>query len=456
LNIFFSHNTIIVLLIYIYFKEKFDWTSYLKRHNAEAAPASCFFQHEEPPVNEFKVGNKLETYDPRNTSSTCIGTVIEINGPRMRLRLDGTDDRNDFWLMVDSDLIHPFQYSARHGRKIQPPLGFGNDLSKWPKFLEKILQSTSQDVFAAESCFKKPPSKPQKNEFKVGQKLEAVDPKNPHLICPATIKEIKRDKLYLSFDGWSQSSQFWCSFLSRDLFPCGWCMKAGHTLQLPGNLEEKRLAHSIQHRSSSISGSTPSAPVAAPSNAIIANSAKSNIVANKSKKQLIASTNDKIISNTNRISTNSLSSSDNSSNNLNITNDTLNNTPPVSSLQQIGNAEAKKTEKNINDDNKIDLSIVKSEAIDPFEINDKSNAENNTIPLLNNIGFSDSATNGSCKNEKTAMTSKSKNLTNLTNSIASNGHTALSNGINASKKFSKNSYNNLPWLLLIYFLIEII
>ena len=51
----------------------FEWDSYLKENNAEAAPATCFCQHAIPPVNEFKVGNKLETFDPRNTTSTCIG-----------------------------------------------------------------------------------------------------------------------------------------------------------------------------------------------------------------------------------------------------------------------------------------------------------------------------------------------------------------------------------------------
>ena len=53
--------------------EEFSWTSYLKSTNSESAPNSCFCQHVIPPVNEFKVANKLETIDPRNTTSVCIG-----------------------------------------------------------------------------------------------------------------------------------------------------------------------------------------------------------------------------------------------------------------------------------------------------------------------------------------------------------------------------------------------
>jgi len=212
----------------------------LTQTKSEAASINCFCQHETPPKNEFQVGNKLETYDPRNTTSTCIGTVIEVSGSRIRLRLDGTDDRNDFWLMCDSDLIHAYGFTAKQMRKIQPPLGYGNDISKWPRFLDKITSSAlANNEFAGEHCFKPSPAKPCKNEFKLNQKLEAVDPKNPHLICPATIKEIKREKLLITFDGWSHSSDFWCTFTSRDLFPCGFCAQSGHILQFPGHFHDK-------------------------------------------------------------------------------------------------------------------------------------------------------------------------------------------------------------------------
>lgn len=51
-------------------------------------------------------GMKLEAIDPRNTTSTCIATVIGAIGPRLRLRLDGSDSSNDFWRGV-SKLLEP-------------------------------------------------------------------------------------------------------------------------------------------------------------------------------------------------------------------------------------------------------------------------------------------------------------------------------------------------------------
>lgn len=52
-------------------------------------------------VNDFKVGMKLEVRDFRNMILVCIVIVVGIIGVRLRLRLDGSDNRNDFWRFVD-------------------------------------------------------------------------------------------------------------------------------------------------------------------------------------------------------------------------------------------------------------------------------------------------------------------------------------------------------------------
>ena len=46
----------------------------------------------------------------------------------------------------------------------------------------------------ADSCwFGRPPPSPVRNHFRAGQKLEAIDIRNPALLCPATVKEILSD-----------------------------------------------------------------------------------------------------------------------------------------------------------------------------------------------------------------------------------------------------------------------
>ena len=96
---------------------EFDWDTYLFETHSEPAPAPNFKQTLIPPVNEFIIGEKLETVDPRNQDSWCIGTIIEKDGPRLRIRLDGTDDRNDFWRLVDSGEIRPYGTTAKLVRR---------------------------------------------------------------------------------------------------------------------------------------------------------------------------------------------------------------------------------------------------------------------------------------------------------------------------------------------------
>ena len=231
--------------------------------------------------------------------------------------------------MCDSDLVHPFEYSARLGRKISPPLGFGNELSKWPKFLERIINTAQEKhLFAPENCFRQPPPRPTRNEFRQGQKLEAVDPKNPHLICPATIKEVNRDKLLIAFDGWSSSSMFWVTYSSRDLFPAGWCRRSGHLLQPPGNLEEKQnpAQASVSFKRMSSSNLLPAA------------AKKKSATKKPSKSDLLNKS--------------ALDTSTSSSSHLNITMDTT------------MNEEQKHTKNQVDTSNAVDLSLVKTEALD--------------------------------------------------------------------------------------------
>ncbi|KAM7410436.1 hypothetical protein PAMA_001737 [Pampus argenteus] len=213
-------------------KDAFSWEEYLKETSSTPAPPSCFRQARVPPSNDFKVGMKLEAHDPRNSTSVCIATVMGLTGVRLRLRLDGSDNSNDFWRLVDSSDIQPIGTCEKNGDMLQPPLGFRMNASSWPMFLLKTLNGAEM---APATAFKKEPPRPTQNNFKPGMKLEAVDKKNPYLICPATIGEVKGDEVFIMFDGWRGAFDYWCKFDSRDIFPVGWCSLTKHSLQAPGN-----------------------------------------------------------------------------------------------------------------------------------------------------------------------------------------------------------------------------
>ncbi|KAI5614148.1 polycomb protein SCMH1 isoform X1 [Silurus asotus] len=210
----------------------FSWDKYLKETSAIAAPAHCFKQSTTPPVNEFKAGMKLEAQDPRNTTSTCIATVVGLTGSRLRLRLDGSDNKNDFWRLVDSSEIQPIGSCEKNGGMLQPPLGFRLNASSWPMFLLKTLNGA--EMAPARIFHKQEPPPPEQNHFQVGMKLEAVDRKNPHFICPATVGALRGVEVLVTFDGWRGAFDYYCRYDSRDIFPVGWCALTGDNLQPPG------------------------------------------------------------------------------------------------------------------------------------------------------------------------------------------------------------------------------
>ncbi len=208
----------------------FTWTEYLQECSGKPAPSHCFRQSSEPPKNEFPVDSKLEALDPRS-QSVCLATVVGKVGSRVRLRLDGSDAKNDFWRVVDSSDLHEYGHCQHSGGMLQPPVGFTLNATSWHKFLDKTLAGA---VFTPSHCFKREPSAPKRNFFEMGQKLEAVDRKNPHLICCATVGAVNQDQIHVQFDGWKGAFDYWCKFDCRDIFPVGWCQASDHPLQPPG------------------------------------------------------------------------------------------------------------------------------------------------------------------------------------------------------------------------------
>uniref|UniRef100_K1R8F5 Lethal(3)malignant brain tumor-like protein 1 n=1 Tax=Magallana gigas TaxID=29159 RepID=K1R8F5_MAGGI len=72
-----------------------------------------------------------------------------------------------------------------------------------------------------------------KNGFKLGMKLEGVDPKHQSLFCVLTVAEICGFRIRLHFDGYSECYDFWSNADSAFLFPVGWCEENNRNLQPP-------------------------------------------------------------------------------------------------------------------------------------------------------------------------------------------------------------------------------
>ena len=87
-------------------------------------------------------------------------------GPRVRLRLDGSDTKNDFWKVVDDNELHEIGHCKNHynkkyflinlsgeknGGMLQPPMGFTLNATSWPKFLAKTLKDAVYCSYKYES-----------------------------------------------------------------------------------------------------------------------------------------------------------------------------------------------------------------------------------------------------------------------------------------------------------------
>lgn len=75
-----------------------------------------------------------------------------------------------------------------------------------------------------------------RNGFKVGMRLEAIDPQHPSLFCVVSVAEVQGYRMRLHFDEYSELYDYWVNADCPDIFPPGWCEKNGRTLRPPGNM----------------------------------------------------------------------------------------------------------------------------------------------------------------------------------------------------------------------------
>ncbi|KAM5228437.1 lethal(3)malignant brain tumor-like protein 3 isoform 2-T2 [Ctenodactylus gundi] len=105
----------------------------------------------------------------------------------------------------------------------------------WASYLEE-----EKAVAVPTKLFKECQSFPyNKNGFKVGMKLEGVDPEHQSVYCVLTVAEVCGYRIKLHFDGYSDCYDFWVNADALDIHPVGWCEKTGHKLHPPKGYKEE-------------------------------------------------------------------------------------------------------------------------------------------------------------------------------------------------------------------------
>ncbi|KAG5678683.1 hypothetical protein PVAND_008334 [Polypedilum vanderplanki] len=98
----------------------------------------------------------------------------------------------------------------------------------WDSYLTPKSVPAPQSLFKTNVALLK-----SSNQFKVGMKLEAIDPKNQHLFCICSVEEKLGARMKLRFDGYSSVYNFWVNIDSPNIFPIGFCQSTGRKLTVP-------------------------------------------------------------------------------------------------------------------------------------------------------------------------------------------------------------------------------
>ncbi|MBN3324971.1 LMBL4 protein, partial [Atractosteus spatula] len=211
-------------------KKMWSWDQYLEEQKAIAAPVKLFTEQQSFPHcrNGFKVGMRLEGIDPLHPSMFCVLSVAEVIGYRLRLHFDGFSDCYDFWVNADSPDIRPAGWCETTGRRLHPPKGCKEDDFNWSKYLEACnAQAAPKNLFKNQNTTVTP------SQFEAGMKLEAVDRKNPCLVCVATVADVVDHRFLVHFDNWDDTYDYWCDSSSPHIHPVGWCQDNGRPLTAP-------------------------------------------------------------------------------------------------------------------------------------------------------------------------------------------------------------------------------
>ncbi|XP_061522411.1 lethal(3)malignant brain tumor-like protein 4 isoform X6 [Phycodurus eques] len=169
-----------------------SWQQHLNQQNAEAAPLALFTQ---------------------------------VIGCRLRVHFDGYSECYDFWVNSNSADIRPAGWCHRNKRRLHPPKGYSESDFDWSLYLQSTgAQAAPPSLFTCHtaSC-----------DFHVGMKLEAVDKKNPGLVCVASVADVVDDRVLVHFDNWDNSYDYWCESSSPLIRPVGWCEEHGRALTAP-------------------------------------------------------------------------------------------------------------------------------------------------------------------------------------------------------------------------------
>ncbi|XP_067402835.1 lethal(3)malignant brain tumor-like protein 3 isoform X2 [Emydura macquarii macquarii] len=180
---------------------------------------------------EFKEGGECnEEDDSKGTRKRK--TKLPLKG---ECKEDGEDKKEKADEIEEKHEGRILRASQRARRKRKALHSKGKKPWCWALYLEE-----EKAIAAPTKLFKEYQSFPYgKNGFKVGMKLEGVDPEHQSMYCVLTVVEVLGYRIRLHFDEYLDCYDFWVNADSSDIHPVGWCEKTGHKLHPPKGYKEE-------------------------------------------------------------------------------------------------------------------------------------------------------------------------------------------------------------------------
>ncbi|XP_077977630.1 scm-like with four MBT domains protein 1 [Glandiceps talaboti] len=224
-----------------------NWSEFLVQDLTGAITAPVFLLEGDAgraPADQIKPGMKVEVTHPLNPLEVWVAVIKENYGGRLLLRWEGaTTDAYDFWLFYQSHRIHPVGWAQEKGYVLKPltvlMLGAPFSTVEWTYIHQKVVCAANK--MPLPKAFFRNQQVLKEHMFRVGMKLEAINPKAPSQICPATVVKVFNAFYFLvEIDDLSADKtpvQFLCYGGCGGLFPMDWCRYYGVQITVPNGYD---------------------------------------------------------------------------------------------------------------------------------------------------------------------------------------------------------------------------
>ncbi|PAV84000.1 hypothetical protein WR25_17942 [Diploscapter pachys] len=183
---------------------------------------------------EFKLGMKLELYDPFDTTFKNIhpATIVKVlRDGYVIVQADDEDEEDALPLHCTSNYLYPVGYATKYKLPIvDPKTSEPTNKFDWGRYLKE-----SRAEAAPECLFPEFDPEEIQKKFPIDARLEAADCNELNLICPASITSVHGRVLRIHFLGWGSDVDQLFDYKSNDIFPLGFCELYNYPLQFPSD-----------------------------------------------------------------------------------------------------------------------------------------------------------------------------------------------------------------------------